>query len=432
MTQCGLVIAGTRSGSGKTTIALGLMRGLARRGRRVQGFKCGPDYIDPAFHAVATGRPSFNLDAWAMAPGQLIDLVVRHPADIAVAEGVMGLFDGVRGRGATADVAALLRWPVVLVLDVKGQTETAAALVAGCMHYRDDVEIAGVILNRVASPRHLALIQPALERIGVKLFGAVLQDKSLVLPERHLGLVQAGETAHVEHRLDALADVLAESVDLTALEYSARPATLRPSPFASLPPPGQRIAVAQDAAFSFLYPHLLEQWRDAGAEVMPFSPLRDEAPAADADAVWLPGGYPELHAGVLAQAERFLKGLRGAAARGVPVHGECGGYMVLGDGLVDAEGVRHAMAGLLQLETSFAQRRLHLGYRLARLQADCLLGKKGSEIVGHEFHYASILSIGDDPVVDCRDADDLPVTESGARRGSVTGTFFHAIGVGSP
>ncbi|MBS0517755.1 MAG: cobyrinate a,c-diamide synthase [Proteobacteria bacterium] len=432
MSPRGLIVAGTHSGSGKTTVALGLMRALARRGRQVQAFKCGPDYIDPAFHSVASGRPSFNLDSWAMAPGLLADLVARHPADIAIAEGVMGLFDGVGGRGATADVAALLRWPVVLVLDVKGQTETAAAIAMGCARYRDDVEIAGVILNRVASARHLRLIEPALERVGIGLLGTVAQDEGLRLPERHLGLVQAGETADIEQRLDRLADALAASVDLEALARKAKPAMLPQSAFSPLPPPGQRIALARDRAFSFVYPHVTEQWRRAGAEIVPFSPLANEAPAVDADAVWLPGGYPELHAGGLATAHRFLDGLRAAAARGVPVHGECGGYMVLGDGLVDADGARHAMAGLLPLETSFARRRLHLGYRRAHLQADCALGRQGSEIVGHEFHYASILSIAGDALIRCVDADGGDVVEAGARHGCASGTFFHAISMVSP
>jgi len=185
--------------------------------------------------------------------------------------------------------------------------------------------------------------------------------------------------------------------------------------------------VARDQAFSFLYPHLLDQWRSAGAEILTFSPLADEAPDASADVIWLPGGYPELHAGALANNARFLDGLRRAAARAVAIHGECGGYMVLGQGLEDAEGRRHAMAGLLQLETSFAQRRLHIGYRRARLKVDCVLGRAGTEIMGHEFHYARTLSIGDEPLVDCRDVSGVAVPEAGARRGSVSGTFFHAI-----
>lgn len=432
----GLVVAAPRSGAGKTTIALGLMRALRRRGLSVQPFKCGPDYIDPAFHAVAAGRPSYNLDTWAMAAGTLSDLVARHAigADVAVAEGVMGLFDGVAdpgqtARGATADLAALFGWPVLLVLDVSGQTETAAAVAAGCAHYRDDVGVAGVILNRVSSARHLALIAPAFERIGLKLFGAIANDDELTLPERHLGLVQAGETIDLERRLNGFADTIESSVDLDAIRRAARPASPRSSGdgASGLPPPGQRIAVAQDRAFSFMYPHLLDRWRSAGAEIVLFSPLADQAPDSYADAVWLPGGYPELHAGVLAAAQRFHGGLRALAHRSVPIHGECGGYMVLGRGIEDARGVLHSMAGLLRLETSFATRSLHLGYRRARLLADCSLGSAGMEIMGHEFHYASTLAAGDDPLVECRDAAGVSMPEGGARCGSVSGTFFHAI-----
>jgi cobyrinic acid a,c-diamide synthase len=366
-----------------------------------------------------------------MDAGTLGGLVGGHAADLAIAEGVMGLFDGVGGRGATADVAAVLGWPVVLVLDVKGQTETAAAIAAGCAAYRADVAIAGVILNRVASERHLSLIAPAFDRIGIALFGALANDPRLSLPERHLGLVQAGETADLERRLDLLADVLGESVDLDAVAASARPSTPVAAGRASfIDPPGQRVALAGDEAFSFMYPHLVEHWRARGAEILPFSPLRDEAPAADADAVWLPGGYPELHAGALASADRFRQGLHELAGKGVPIHGECGGYMVLGQGLEDADGRRHAMTGLLAVETSFAQRRLHLGYRAARLSADCALGRSGAEILGHEFHYARVLGVGDDKLVDCRDASNAVVAEAGARRGSVSGTFFHAISRG--
>ncbi|MDP1840537.1 MAG: cobyrinate a,c-diamide synthase [Reyranella sp.] len=432
----GLVVAAPRSGAGKTTIALGLMRALRRRGLAVQPFKCGPDYIDPAFHAAATGRPSYNLDTWAMAEGTLADLVARHASgvDMAVVEGVMGLFDGVAqpgqtARGATADLAALFGWPVLLVLDVSGQTETAAAVAAGCARYRDDVGIAGVILNRVSSARHLALIAPAFERIGLKLFGAIGNDEALTLPERHLGLVQAGETADLERRLETFADALENSVDLEAIRAAARPASLRAAIGATsgLKPPGQRVAVAQDEAFSFMYPHLLDRWRAAGAEILPFSPLADQAPDAGADAVWLPGGYPELHAGVLASARRFHGGLRALAGRSVPIHGECGGYMVLGRGIEDARGDHHSMADLLRLETSFAKRSLHLGYRRARLLGDCPLGSAGEEVMGHEFHYASTLAAGDEPLVACRDAAGASIVEGGARRGSVSGTFFHAI-----
>jgi cobyrinic acid a,c-diamide synthase len=428
----GIVIAAAHSGAGKTTVTAGLMRAFTRRGLVVQPFKCGPDYIDPAFHAVAAGRPSCNLDTWAMTRATLADLASRHAGDIAIAEGVMGLFDGVAepgqtARGSTADLSALLGWPIVLVLDVAGQAETAAAVATGCARYRDDIVIAGAILNRVGSRRHAEMIQPAFERIGMPVFGAIASDERFTLPERHLGLVQAGETTNLDQRLDALADVVESSIDLEAIRGCAKPTTITADVPARLSPPGQRIAVAQDRAFSFLYPHLLDRWRAAGTEILPFSPLGDQSPADEADAVWLPGGYPELHAGTLAAAHRFQSGLRALAARSVPIHGECGGYMVLGRGLEDATGKRHAMAGLLGLETSFAKPKLHLGYRRARLKAACALGPAGMEVLGHEFHYASALSSDDEPLVECRDAAGLPVVESGARRGSVSGTFFHFI-----
>ena len=435
----GVIVAAPRSGAGKTTIALGLMRALKRRGLTVQPFKCGPDYIDPAFHMAATGRPSFNLDTWSMRRELIGDLIGKAAvdADICIAEGVMGLFDGARGagrcgKGSTADLAALTGWPVILVLDVSAQAETAAAVALGCRAYRDDIRLAGVILNRVAGPGHEDLIRPAIERIGLPVFGAVFRRGNLVLPDRHLGLVQASELAGIDNYLDALSEVIAANVSLDALVSCARPAALSGASAKSarkppILPPGQRIALARDQAFSFTYPHVLEGWREAGAEIWPFSPLADEPPDAAADAVWLPGGYPELHAGQLSACERFRKGLKEAAERGATIHGECGGYMALGAGLEDAAGVRHEMVGLLGLETSFAKRKLHLGYRQVRLLADCAIGRDQSRIFGHEFHYASVLAVNDDPLLDLVDAAGASSPEKGSRRGSVTGTFFHAI-----
>jgi cobyrinic acid a,c-diamide synthase len=438
----GLIIAAPRSGAGKTTVTLGLLRALRRRGHAVQPFKCGPDYIDPAFHEVAAGRPSYNLDTWAMGEELLATLAtkVSTGADITIAEGVMGLFDGAStrgqsGSGTTADLASLLGWPVVLVLDVAGQTETAAAVALGCAKYRDDVDIAGVILNRVASERHLSLVAPAFDRINMPVYGAILREDRIALPERHLGLVQAREVPTIDERLDTLADIIDAAIDVDEIRQSARPPKVLPvtgdrrqnGSRHQLRPPGQRIALGQDLAFSFMYPHVLRQWRRAGAEIIPFSPLADEAPDAAADAVWLPGGYPELHAGTLASAHRFREGLRKLASRSIPIHGECGGYMVLGRGLEDSDGRKHEMTGLLGLETSFAKRKLHLGYRRARLRVACALGAEGTEVFGHEFHYASTVSASGDSLVDCRDASGTEVPEQGARQGSTTGTFFHVI-----
>ena len=435
MSAPGIIIAAPASGSGKTTVALGLIRALARRGQAVQPFKCGPDYIDPAFHTAAAGRASYNLDTWAMRR-TVIDAVVRRESEdaaIVIAEGVMGVFDGVAEPGqtshaSTADLAALTGWPVVLVLDVSAQVETAAAVALGCARYRPDVEVAGVILNRVAGDAHARMITPALAKIGIACFGALPRRDDLALPERHLGLVQAAETTDIEARLDRIADAIANTVDLDAILAATRPArTLHAECRAPLLPPGQRIALAQDAAFAFTYPHIVAGWRHAGADVVPFSPLADEAPDPDADAVWLPGGYPELHAGRLAAASRFHDGLKTLAAKGRAVHGECGGYMVLGAGLEDADGVRHAMTGLLGVETSFAKPRMTLGYRRARLLTASALGPPGTEIMGHEFRFATVAAHAEDPLLAAVEASGATVAERGARRGTVTGTFLHVI-----
>jgi cobyrinic acid a,c-diamide synthase len=431
----GLVIAAPRSSSGKTTVTLGLLRALARSGVRVAGAKCGPDYIDPAFHAAATGRPSLNLDAWAMSPDLLqhCAAAASRDADLVLCEGLMGLFDGVpapRGRsGSSADIAATTGWPVLLVLDVSGQSQSAAAIAAGCAGYDPRIRIAGVILNRVGSARHRRLAGEAIEALGIPVLGAIPRSDAVRLPERHLGLVQAGETSDLPALLDAMADLMAEHVDLDAVrEVSSGAQVLSAASLEdALPPPGRRIALAQDAAFSFTYAHLLALWRAQGADVVPFSPLADEPPPPDCDACWLPGGYPELHAAALSRASRFLSGLRRFAARH-PVHGECGGYMVLGRSLTDAQGEEHVMAGLLALRTSFAQRRMNLGYREAELMADGPLGKAGTVLAGHEFHYSTVVDRGDDaPFALARDAYGSDPVATGSRRGNVTGSFFHAI-----
>lgn len=432
MTAPGLLIAAARSGSGKTTLALGLMRALTRRGLRVSAVKCGPDYIDSAFHAAATGRDSLNLDSWAMAPATIAALagLASENADLVVAEGAMGLFDGAPGGasgiGASADIAAMLGWPVVLAHDVSGQAQTAAAVIRGLASHDSRLTIAGVVANRVGSDRHRRLVADGVAALGLPLFGALPRNDAATLPARHLGLVQAGETDRLEERLNALADFVEAHVDVGAIAGAARAATSSPAPGFSIRPPAQRIALARDEAFSFFYPHLARGWRTAGAELFPFSPLADEPPPDHCDLCWLPGGYPELHAGRLAQAQAFFAGLR-RFGETRPVHGECGGFMVLGRSLIDAQGAAHPMAGLLDLETSFAKRRLHLGYRVARLPVNHCLGRKEQILRGHEFHYATIVRQSGEPFVLAKD----PYTDSerheGLRNGWVSGSFFHLI-----
>lgn len=428
-----LMIAAPRSGSGKTTVTLGLLAALRRRGVAVRAAKSGPDYIDPAFHAAATGLPGLNLDSWAMPPDLLGALAAdaARDGDLLVVEGAMGLFDGVQappGRsGAGADVAARLRLPVLLVLDVSGQSQTAAAIARGFMLHDPAVRIGGLVLNRLGSARHEKLIRDAMAPLGLPVVGAIPRTDALTLPERHLGLVQADEHGDLAARLAALAEMAEAHLDLDAILTLAQDTATPDAPARHLPPPGQRIALARDAAFSFVYAHLLAAWRAAGAEILPFSPLQDEAPDESCDACWLPGGYPELHAGRLAAAENFRSGMaRFAQTR--PVHGECGGYMALGTALMDAAGTAHPMLGLLGLETSFARRRMTLGYREARLLAPSPLGPVGSAVRGHEFHYATITTRGEDaPLADLTDGQGNRIGPEGSRRGRVTGTFFHAI-----
>jgi cobyrinic acid a,c-diamide synthase len=380
-----------------------------------------------------------NLDSWAMPPALLDALAAQtaEGADILIVEGVMGLFDGANAvhgrRGATADLAVHFGLPVVLVLDVARQAQSAAAVVRGFASHDAGVHIAGVILNRTASEKHRALVADAIAGLGIPVLGAVPREAALALPERHLGLVQAGEHADLDALIGRLAAMAAQHLELNAILVAAAPfafariadATRTPA----LPPPGQRIALAHDRAFSFVYPHLIAAWRGAGAEIIPFSPLANEPPAERADCGWLPGGYPELHADALATADRFMSGLR-RFAETRPVHGECGGYMVLGESLEDAAGTSHAMAGLLGHSTSFARRKLHLGYRTARLLSGSVLGAKDTIVRGHEFHYASLTSAGSDACfAELHDGEGRALGDAGGRRGRVSGTFFHAIAV---
>jgi cobyrinic acid a,c-diamide synthase len=341
-------------------------------------------------------------------------------ADLAIIEGVMGLFDGPQGaRGSTADLAAMLGLPVLLVVDARHQAQSVTALVHGFATYRGDVQVKGVILNRVASERHGTVLRDAL---GRQVLGLLRHDSSWDLPSRHLGLVQAFENQALEQVIESAASAIAQACDLDRLSSFAAPLPGRSADRAALPPLGQTIAVASDEAFAFAYPHNLHQWREAGAEVVPFSPLADEAPSGDADAVFLPGGYPELHAGRLAANQRFLAGLR--QARGL-VYGECGGYMVLGEGLIDTRGEHHAMAGLLPVVTSFENRRLHLGYRQLRPLAGA---PWQGPLRGHEFHYSTVVREGHgEPLFAAADAAGNSLPDMGLRIDTVMGSYAHLI-----
>ncbi|WP_422000752.1 cobyrinate a,c-diamide synthase [Roseovarius mucosus] len=416
----GLILAAPSSGAGKTTLTLALLRLLSREGLPVRGAKSGPDYIDPRFHEAACGAPCPNLDAWAMTPDRLRSLAAGQ--GLLIIEGAMGLFDGAPPdeRGAVADLARHLSLPVVLVVDAGRMAGSIAPLVAGFAGFDARVRVSGVMLNNVGSDRHEAMLRRALAPLGLPVLAALRRNPALAQPSRHLGLVQASERPDLQQFLDTAADALAMTLDREMLLALAAPlpdAQAAPR----LTPPAQVIAVAQDPAFGFAYPHMLADWQAAGAEIRPFSPLANE-PVPQAEFIFLPGGYPELHAGQIAANEIFMQSLKNAAQTS-DIYGECGGYMVLGDSLTDASGTRHTMAGLLPLDTSFATRRLHLGYRHLAAHTGPFPGTWAA----HEFHYATTLRADGPTLFTATDAEGTELPPMGLHSGRVSGSFAHLI-----
>ena len=421
----GLVIAAPASSQGKTTVTLGLLRALRARGTDVASAKSGPDYIDAAFHRAATGRPCVTLDSWAADNAQLRARAAMQEAELLVVEGAMGLFDGAAsaapgGAGSAQRLAEALDLPVVLVVDISRMAQSAVALVEGFAARSG--RIAGVILNRAGSDRHADMVRAAIGS-SVPMLGCVPARADLGTPSRHLGLVQAEERGDLDAFLDGAAALIAANCNIDVIVAAATRVEAPGGPPAGLPPPGQRVAVARDRAFGFAYWHMLDDWRRQGAEIRPFSPLADQGPDPDTDAVFLPGGYPELHGGRIARADTFRAGIRAAVNRGALIYGECGGYMVLGDALIDADGTAHAMLGLLRLETSFAERRRHLGYR--RLEP--LAGPWTAPLRGHEFHYSTELRAEGEPLFRAADAEGRDLGAMGLRAGTVMGSYAHVI-----
>ena len=388
-----VVIAGTSSGAGKTTVACGLIGALRARGLRVQGFKVGPDYIDPSHHALAAGRPGRNLDAFLDGP-ELVAPLVRHGGagtDIAVVEGVMGLFDGASGRGelaSTAHVSKLLRAPVLLVVDGAAMARSAAAMVHGYRTFDPDVDVAGVIFNRVGSDVHEELLRDAVEPLGVPVLGALRRDERIVTPERHLGLVPAGEREALAcAALQALAAAMARYADIPAIERLARTAPALPgpawSPDAAETAPA-RIAIARGPAFSFHYEENLELLQAAGAQLAGFDPLRDEALPQGAGALLLAGGFPEIFGEELSANVALRQQVGAFAHSGRPVLAECGGLLYLCEEL---DGL--PMCGAISASGRMAGR-LSIGYREATALCDSALWEEGATVRGHEFHYSAV------------------------------------------
>ena len=427
----GIVLAAPASGCGKTTLTLALLRALSRRHAGIVAGKSGPDYIDPQYHAYACGNSSMTLDAWAMSDAQLrSQLVSVHAkeASLVLVEGAMGLFDGagMTGKGSTAELANRLGLPVVLVIDV-GQTSHSAAIYhLGALAIMPDLDIRGVIANRVASSRHLSMVRGAIEATGMNFLGWMPRDETLGLPSRHLGLLLASEHPSLDDLLNRLADQAEETLKISTLEscMGALPPMIESSFARVMEPLGQSIAVAEDDAFSFIYPHLLTSWLMQGASIGKFSPLRDEAPADDADAVFLPGGYPELHAETLANATCFHRGMEAARSRGALIYGECGGYMVLGRHIRCRDG-NYPMLGFLPHSTDMTSPRRQLGYRiLDSLPRSPVEGC----FSGHEFHYSTETPCNSSTgLFNSTDADGQDLGTIGISLGNVCGSYAHVI-----
>ncbi|MEK4664930.1 cobyrinate a,c-diamide synthase [Priestia sp. FSL H7-0729] len=424
-----LIIAGTGSGAGKTTVTLGLMKALAQRGLSVQGFKCGPDYIDPTYHTAVTGRPSRNLDAWMTSSTYVRDTFEKASAghDISIIEGVMGLYDGkdpLSNTGSTAEIAMVTQTPVILVVDVRSMARSAAAIVLGFQQLEPALNIVGVIVNRCGSAGHYTIVKKAIEQMcGIPVVGWLKRDEDMSIPERHLGLVPAIERGELEPLFQRAADVLMEGTDLDLLldlaasasplnteewssativdtdSASAESGSVSDSLSNSVIHDNHRhvsyavqpvIAVARDAAFNFYYPDNLELLEAAGARLQYFSPLAGEGIPTDVDGIYLGGGFPEEFAADIAGNQGFLEGLRQATQSNMPLFAECGGYMVLGETLTDREGATFHMAGIIPAQVQMQKKRAALGYREASSVQDSFLLKKGEVLRGHEFHYSTM------------------------------------------
>jgi cobyrinic acid a,c-diamide synthase len=434
-----LVIAAPHSHAGKTTLTLALMAALSRRGLRVAPFKVGPDYIDPQLHRRAAGRASYNLDTFLVQPDGVKETFAHaaRDADIAIIEGVMGLFDGSSPTshvGSTAEVAALLRAPIVLVVDASGMAASVGALVRGFRTYDPDAWVAGVILNRLGGEGHYRYLLPALEREGIEVLGYLPKQLDVEIPERHLGLLPASEEDRVTPLLDRLSNLVEQHIDLNRTVALARmaPASTRaaarvykaPSPPVA---PRVRVAWAQDEVFHFTYQENLDLLSAAGVDIATFSPLRDTALPEDIDALWLGGGFPELYAEALAANAPMRQAIRAGGESGLPIYAECGGFMYLCEWLENQHGRRYPQVGLISGGTRMTDRLQQFGYAEATFLHDTLLGPKGTTVRGHRFHY-SVYEPGGSPPACAYHITRHRTGEShleGFHHRNVLATYFH-------
>ncbi|MFP5239053.1 MAG: cobyrinate a,c-diamide synthase [Acidobacteriota bacterium] len=389
-----LLVSGTHSGCGKTSVTLGLLAWMRRAGLDARPFKTGPDFIDPGLHALACGRTSHNLDSWMLTPGANREIFARYAAggDAALVEGAMGLFDGLSGTselGSAAHMAKLLGIPALLVADASGMARSAAALAQGFARFDPELGLAGVVFNRVGGPGHREILAEAMERAGVPLLGCLPKAPDIALPSRHLGLVTAQDAKTPPDWLARLADWV-EALDPAALLARLPGAVFEPAPASPAGPARVRLGLARDRAFCFCYEENLRLLELAGAGIVPFSPLEDAALPPGLDGLYLPGGYPELHAAQLSGNGSMLASIREFCASGRPVYAECGGFMALMEAVEDREGRTWPMCGVFPCRAAMGERFAALGYREAVFQRDTPLGQSGTRARGHEFHYSRL------------------------------------------
>ncbi len=393
-----IVIAGTSSGVGKTTISISIMAALSKRGIKVQPFKVGPDYIDTGFHNAASGRISRNLDSHLIDENSLLEIFDNAciGADIAVIEGVMGLFDGsLSGGGSTAEIAGLLKAPIILTIDAGGIAQSVAAVAKGYDMHIEKQGIAGVILNKAGSERHIEILSSSLTKAGIKIFGAIKRDDDIKIGQRHLGLTQAHESAGVKEKVELLATLAAEKIDLKEIESVAKTAeglSYEKGLFSGSDSKKSVLGIAKDKAFSFYYQDNFDILRDLGAELIEFSPVSDKSLPTGIDGIYLGGGYPELYSEELSLNRGMTEEIRSRAAGGMPIYAECGGLVYLSKEIVDEDGTAWPLCGVHPASARMNKKLQSLGYRSATAIEDNVLTSRGSEVKGHEFHYSSVIA----------------------------------------
>ncbi|MCL5256278.1 MAG: cobyrinate a,c-diamide synthase [Chloroflexi bacterium] len=432
-----VVIGGATSGVGKTTVVIGIVEALSRQGKRVQTFKCGPDYIDPSYHTMASGRPCRSLDTWMLSANAMVELFERAATsvDIAVIEGVMGLYDGRSGQngaGSTAEIAKTLNAPVILVVDAGKTARSAGAIVLGYKQFDPEVQLSGVILNRISSATHLKEVRHSVESAaGIPVIGYLPKDSGMALPERHLGLVPAAEKDESAGIIGKIGRRIQETVDLEVLMDLAQ----RAGPPANLPPAGlfpaasvsaaTRIAIAQDRAFSFYYEDTLDLLRAWGAELVPVSPLEDPELPPDVGGVYIGGGFPEMFAGELGANESFRRSLAKAATGGLPIYAECGGLMFISEGIVDLEGKQFPMCGLVPGWSKMQKKCVRMGYVAVEALKDSVSARKGWHLRGHEFHWSILEGGGASPAYRKIQPDNSLEGVIAGPQENILGTYLH-------